>query len=300
MNVSLLDNQRRLKQDIFYCMFSGEFENRKYVGSITRDVPDFTKEQLSKTTEFDFKMTEYIIYEYEPSCIVYSRKIIECLPKNISQNVLYNRQKICVHKLAKGTQIPDEFDVIFNFDDVKIKIIPINPEQNCIFYYLQNQDSLYTFTKITNLNWEFYGYIDKNKTSTFPKWFHKKHKNKQHVIHRIPFTKNVTRDVNNCVDAMFFCYLTKWKNIKHSLLYTYLREILYDYIDYSDYFDQYSDINIFGLINKAVYWKKLYNNYENFITKHKINQSEKILTYKLLTQINKLSKDMNDLIMKCI
>ena len=256
-----MNNERILNQDIYYCHSSKIFDEKKYISFIERDIDDIIDiNPKNNDCEISFDIHKYFD-EYK--VITFTDKIIKYLSLKNTKNNIKENNCIIVYKLEKGTKIPEGFDVVLD-KFYHLKIFPTEPVK-CKYHYICNKKpnlsykhKCLTFDKITNLNWKLYGYIDKKEKGDFSSWFIEKHKDKifkgyvskcnyLDFIHSV----DISKDCANCVDSLFFPYLTKIKEPENLFIYEFLKNLTFEYISYSDWID-YSADNEVLLLYKSI------------------------------------------------
>ena len=234
-----MDDQRRLKQDVYYFLNTKRFN---HIANIERDTWIFhnNKNEQTESKQHDIETEE----DFDYPLITYPETVTECLP--ISED----KSDMAVYVLKKGTQIPEGFTVTFD----KYYHIEIYPTEKVKGKYYSNE--CFTYNDITNLNWELYGYVEIKKVADCAEWFIDKHKEDWHQgkgfkINFMQYIENViqvSKDTVNRIDAMFFPFLTKMPDVNKKEVYSYLNNIIWDYMGHSDYFDACADWEINSMI----------------------------------------------------
>ena len=271
-----MNSERILNQDIYYCNNNKIFDKKKYLGCIRREINDIIydnkiHEKKTKTSyEISFDIQEY----YEVT--TFTDKIIKHLPIKKTKNKKY----ITIYKLEKGTKIPEGFDIVLD-KFYHLNIIPTEPVK-CKYHHIYNEyghehgmgDCLdykcLTYDKITNLNWNFYGYIDKREFGDFSYWFIEKHKDEifEGYISKCNYLDFIysissSNDVVNCVDSLFLPYLTKIKEHGDLFIYEFLKHVTIEYMFFSELHDMNADNDV----------HLLYESLEKILNK-KINENK--------------------------
>jgi len=249
-----MDQDRRLKQDIYFCSYTKVFNDRKHVPHIERHIYEvynklFGFEHPKESLECDYEMSER--FDRFP-IITFTDKIMNFLPIKHDNP---EKKFITVYKLKKGSQIPEGFSVKFD-EYLHVNIYPTEKVKCKYYFFFRNntyiRNNCITFNDITDLDWELHGYIDIQKITDCAEWFIEKHKDDMHqgkgfetnFMEYIESVYDISDDVVNCIDAMFFPFLTKIENVDHKFVYKFLYKIFLDYIGYCDFFDMNADWEI--------------------------------------------------------
>ena len=307
MNKEIIDNDGKLTQDIYHCMYSGVLSKREYVGGVRRCVEDFYKHGRKN---FTISSNEFNHESY--SCITYSEKTINKIFDKISNvNIpspnsdprFFDYFPITIYKLSKGIKIPDSFKIDIYKENICILHIG---EQKCTYHKIHDiLDEKYmcvTYDSLTNLDWKFHGYFQPKNMKTHKSFVSPNDKNTFEfswgnikLVDEIYDIMDNSSDINNRIDTYILCYLTKNIIKNYGKIYSYLFDILCDYDFYADDFNGHIDDGFDNMKDFCKNMETFYDNLDKLLILNIKRQINKQAVYKMLL-VKNISNDTINII----